>query len=142
MDREVRPRQQKEDNVMTTPPLPQRPLRWVERLFRGVVFLVALSTALATYYAIDRKAAFFESFPGASESINYFFIFVGVVGFVALVGLFYFQQWATWIFGVLALFVAIVNVGISAPPLHTLSGIALTFAILILGYFCRERFRA
>jgi hypothetical protein len=127
---------------MTPPPSPQRPLRWFEWLFRGIVFLVAITTGLATRFAIAQKTAFLESFPGASESIYYFFLIGGVIGFVALVGLFYFQQWATWIFGILALFVTIVNFGVSAPLLHTFAGIALTLVILFLGYFCRERFRA
>ena len=127
---------------MTASDSSSRSLRIVEWIFRGVVFLVAVSTAQATHFALTRKYAFFEAFPGASESVYLFFLIGGVFGFIALVGLFYFQRWATWIFGVLALFVTIVNVGVSAPLRHTLSGVALTLLILILGYFCRERFRS
>ena len=124
---------------MTAPRSPS--LRPVEWFFRGIVFLVALSTAKATHFAITRKAAFLEAFPGASEGVYLSFLIGGAVGFVALVGLFYFQRWATWIFGGLALFVTILNFGVSAPLLHTLSAVVLTLVILILGYFCRERFR-
>lgn len=118
-----------------------RAARIAALLFRAVVFLTALSTAQAAHFAIARKSAFLESFPGASESVYVFFLLGSLVGFASLVGLFYFQRWATWVFGVLALFVAIVNVGVSAPMLHTLSGAGLTLVILALGYVCRDRFR-
>ena len=119
---------------------PQGRLGAVGWLFRGVIFLVALSTAHATIFALTQKSTFLEAFPGASESVYIFFLIGGTIGFIALVGLFYFQRWATWIFGVLALFVTIINVGVSAPVRHTLSGVGLTVIILGLGYFCRERF--
>lgn len=126
---------------MTIPRTIPRAARAAAWLFRAVVFLVALSTAKAAYFAALNKSAFLESFPGASESVYLFFLLGSVIGFVSLVGLFYFQRWATWVFGVLALFVTIVNVGVSAPLRHTLSGAALTIVILVLGYFCRDRFR-
>ena len=126
---------------MTSPRTSTRTERAIAMLFRAVVFFVALSTAKAAHFAIERKSAFLESFPGASESVYVFFLFGSVIGFASLVGLFYFQRWATWVFGILALFVTIVNVGVSAPLLHTFSGAGLTLVILILGYFCREQFR-
>lgn len=126
---------------MTTPGSSSRPLGAVGWMFRGIVFFVALSTAKATHYAIAEKSDFLDAFPGASESVYISFIIGGVLGFISLVGLFYFQRWATWIFLILALFVTIVNFGVSAPLLHTLSGIGLTFLILVLGVLNRERFR-
>lgn len=110
-------------------------------IFRAVVFFVALTTAKAAHFAIVNKSAFIESFPGASESVYVFFLLGSVIGFASLVGLFYFQRWASWVFGILALFVTIINVGVSAPLLHTLSGAGLTLVILILGYYCRGQFR-
>ena len=126
---------------MTVPVTSPRTARATAWLFRAVVFLVALTTAKAAHYAVLHKSEFLESFPGASESVYLFFLLGSVIGFVSLVGMFYFQRWATWVFGILALFVTIVNVGVSAPLLHTLSGAGLTLVILILGCFCRERFR-
>lgn len=126
---------------MTAPITFPRTARVAAWLFRAIVFLVALSTAKAAHFAILRKSAFLESFPGASESVYIFFLLGAAIGFASLVGLFYFQRWSTWVFAVLALFVTIVNVGVSAPLLHTLSSAGLTLLILVLGYFCRERFR-
>ncbi len=117
------------------------PLRAVEWIFRGVVFLTALTTAQATYFAITEKAKFLDAFPGASEGVYIFFIIGGLIGFVALVGLFYFQRWATWIFGILALLVTIMNFGVSAPLRHSLSAITLTVILLVLGTLSRKRFR-
>jgi hypothetical protein len=117
------------------------PLRVSEWIFRAVVFLVALSTAKATQYALTNKTAFLEAFPGATEGVYLLFVFAGVLGFVALVGLFYFQRWATWLFGILALLITILNLGTSAPMRHTLASIAVTVIILGLGVVCRERFR-
>ena len=125
---------------MTAQLVRSRSMQVIEWVFRATVFLVAVSTAKATHFAITQKSAFLEAFPGAPESVYLSFIIAGFVGFVALVGLFYFQRWATWVFVGLALFVTIVNLGVAAPLLHTLSGIALTLAILILGSLCRERF--
>jgi len=118
---------------MTEPRTSPPTARAIALVFRAVVFLVALTTAKAAHFAIMRKSEFLESFPGASESVYVFFLLGSVIGFVSLVGLFYFQRWATWVFGILALFVTIVNVGVSAPLLHTLSGAGLTLVILILG---------
>jgi hypothetical protein len=115
--------------------------RVVVLLFRAIVFMVGLSTAKATHFAIADKSGFLEAFPGASEGVYLSFLIGGVLGFISSVGLFYFQRWATWLFGGLALFVTILNFGVSAPLLHTLSGLGLTFLILILGFVCRERFR-
>jgi len=118
-----------------------RPPGAVEWIFRAVVFLTALTTMQATYFAIAHKAEFLEAFPGASEGVYLFFIIGGIIGFVALVGLFYFQRWATWIFGILALLVTIMNFGVSAPLRHSLAAIAVTVVLLVLGTLCRERFR-
>lgn len=115
-------------------------LKIVAAFYRIILLLLGFSTVKAALFALGEKQQFLDRFPGASGSVYYAFLLLAVVGFVSLIGLFHYQRWAVWIFGILTVLITILNVTVQAPVLHTLSGVAAGALVLFLAWVLQPRF--
>lgn len=112
-------------------------LLWIYRI---VLIGVGYSTVKGVHFALTRRDDFMDSFPGAGDAVYYFFLGAAAVGFVSLIGLFYFRRWGAILFALLAAVVTVVDVIVEAPVAHTLAGIVLALVILAFALLHRSRF--
>ena len=115
-------------------------LKIVAAFYRLILLVLGFSTVKAALFAIGDEQRFLERFPGATGLAYFGFLLLAAVGFVSLIGLFHYQRWGVWIFGILTVLVTILNVIVQAPVLHTLSGVAAGALVLFLAWVLQPRF--
>ncbi len=111
-------------------------------VFRLLVGATLCSTMIGVGYALLRRATFVASFPRAADPGLYWsLVLTGVVGLVALAGLWGWRRWAVVLYALLAAASLTLDVVAGAPVAHQATVAVDAVLILALAWLNRARFR-
>lgn len=126
------------------PPFPHDPARRHPVgvvAFRGLLLALVVSTTFGVGSALRDRAGFVASFPGAArDPVFYLLVATGLLGLVAVLGLWRWRRWAVVLF--LAVTVASFSLDViaRAPALHQVAVLTVGLLVGSLAYTNRRRF--
>lgn len=109
--------------------------------FRSLLLALVLSTTVGVGSALRDRAGFVASFPGAARDlVFYLLVATGLLGLVAVLGLWRWRQWGVVLF--LAVTVASFSLDViaRAPAMHQVAVLTVGLLVGSLVYANRERF--